>query len=263
MRYENITVETKGNTLVITLDRNQARNAMSSQMMAEMCDALDRWDNDDASRACVITNNGPVFCAGADLKEISKGTWKLPEDKQDWGFAGMTKRYFDKPLIAAVKGKCLGGGLEMMLACDLAVCSDDSVFGFPEPRVGLTAAGGGALLRIAQHIPMKFAQELLLLAEPIDAAKAHSWGLVNKVVPEKDVLDTALGFAEKIALSAPLAIKYSKRTAYETMGASNTIYPSEAWDILTKYEKITASSEDAHEGSTAFAEKRPPRWQGR
>lgn len=263
MSYENITTDVRNNSLVITLDRNEARNAMSSQMMAEMCDVLERWDNDDDLRSCIITNNGPVFCAGADLKEISKGTWKLPDDKLDWGFAGMTKRYFDKPLIAAVKGKCLGGGLEMMLACDLAVCSEDSLFGFPEPRVGLTAAGGGALLRIAQHIPMKFAQELLLTAEPIDAHKALSWGLVNKVTTSEDVLDSALEYAEKIALSAPLAIKYSKRTAYETMGASNTIYPSKAWDILTEYEKITASSEDAHEGSTAFAEKRAPRWQGR
>ncbi|MDO5335247.1 MAG: enoyl-CoA hydratase-related protein [Coriobacteriia bacterium] len=263
MPYEFITTEVRGSTYLITLDREQARNAMNSQMMAEMCDALDVWDRDANLRACVIANKGPVFCAGADLKEISAGTWSLPDDKADWGFAGMTKRYFDKPLIAAVRGKCLGGGLEMVLACDLAVASEESLFGFPEPRVGLTAAGGGALLRLAQHIPMKFAQELLLIAEPIDATCALGWGLVNRVVPDSNVVSEALALAEKIALSAPLAIKYSKRTAYETMGASNTIYPSKAWDILVDYEKITAQSEDAHEGSTAFAQKRAPQWKGR
>ena len=262
MNFETIKTEEVGSTFVITLNRYEARNAMSSQMMAEMCDALDYWDTNDNLRACVITNVGRVFCAGADLKEISQGCWNLPEDKQDWGFAGMTKRWFDKPLIAAVHGKALGGGLEMVLACDLAVASEDALFGFPEPRVGLTAAGGGALLRVAQQIPAKFANELVLLAEPISAEKALEWGIINRIVADEDVLSTALELADKIALGAPLAIKYSKKTMAETMSES-TVYPSHGWEILEEYEKITKSSEDAHEGSTAFAEKRAPQWQGR
>ena len=261
MNFETIKTEEVGSTFVITLNRYEARNAMSSQMMAEMCDALDYWDTNDNLRACVITNVGRVFCAGADLKEISQGCWNLPEDKQDWGFAGMTKRWFDKPLIAAVHGKALGGGLEMVLACDLAVASEDALFGFPEPRVGLTAAGGGALLRVAQQIPAKFANELVLLAEPISAEKALEWGIINRIVADEDVLSTALELADKIALGAPLAIKYSKKTMAETMSES-TVYPSHGWEILEEDEKITKNSEDAHEGRTAFDEKRAPPSQG-
>lgn len=262
MEFETIQTEERGATFIITLDRWEARNAMSTQMQADMCTALEYWDTNPALRACVITNVGHVFCAGADLKEISEDAWHLPEGKEDWGFAGMTKRWFDKPLIAAVRGKALGGGLEMVLACDLCVCSEDAIFGFPEPRVGLTAAGGGALLRVGQQIPMKFAQQLLLVAEPIDAQTAHDWGIVNHVVPTEDVVEKAVEMAEKIALSAPLAIQYSKRTAYETVGC-NSLYPNEGWDILESYEKITRYSEDAHEGSTAFAQKRKPEWKGR
>lgn len=261
MDYETIQTEERGSTFIITLDRWEARNAMSTQMQADMCSALEYWDNNDALRACVITNVGHVFCAGADLKEISEDCWHLPTGKEDWGFAGMTKRYFDKPIIAAVRGKALGGGLEMVLACDLAVASDTSVFGLPEPRVGLTAAGGGALLRIGQQIPTKFANQILLLAEPVSAETALSWGLINEIVPDEEVVNKAVEYAEKIALGAPLAIQYSKRTAYETAD-SNSIYPNKGWETLEAYERITRGSQDAHEGSTAFAEKRAPQWKG-
>lgn len=261
MEYQTIKTEERGNSFIITLDRFEARNAINNRMQEELSDALEYWDTTAELRACIITNTGPVFCAGSDLKEIANGTHRMPEGKEDWGFAGMTQRYFDKPLIAAVRGKCLGGGLEIVVACDLAIASDDSIFGYPEPRVGLTAAGGGSLIRLAQQIPTKFANELLLLAEPVSAEKALEWGILNRVVSDDEVVDKALEFADKIALGAPLAIKYSKRTAYETMSESS-IFPSKGWDILKKYEKITRGSEDAHEGSTAFAEKRPPIWSG-
>lgn len=262
MEYETILTEERNNTFIITLNRLEAKNAINNQMQEDLSNALDYWDKNDALRACIITNNGDVFCAGSDLKEISAGTLKMPEGKEKWGFAGMTKRYFDKPLIAAVHGKALGGGVEIVVACDLAVAAEDSIFGLPEPRVGLTCAGGGTLLRLAQQIPTKFANELMLVAEPISAQRANEWGLVNCVVPDDQVLDKALDFAEKIALGAPLSIKYSKRTAYETMSESS-IYPSHGWDVVEKYEKITRGSADAHEGSTAFAEKRKPVWTGK
>ncbi|MGN0301716.1 MAG: enoyl-CoA hydratase-related protein [Anaerotardibacter sp.] len=262
MEFETIITEERDNIFIITLNRTKAKNAVNNQMCEDLAQALEYWDTNDNLRACILTNNGDVFCAGSDLKEIAKGINKLPEGKEDWGFACMTRKYWDKPLIAAVKGKCLGGGLEIVVACDLAVCADDSIFGYPEPRVGLTAAGGGSLLRIGQHIPVKFANELLLVAEPIDAQTAHQWGIINHVVPEEEVLDKAVDLAEKIALGAPLAIKYSKRTLYETLG-TESIYPSKGWEILDKYMDITHHSEDSIEGSSAFAEKRPPVWKGR
>lgn len=262
--YETILTEVRGSTLVITFNRPDARNAISTVMGQEITDAMNSFEADPNLRACVLTNTGNCFCAGSDLKEISAGTHKRPTDEagNDLGFAGITKRYINKPLIAAVNGKALGGGLEIVFACDLAVASTDAIFGFPEPRVGLTAAGGGSLLRAGQMIPTKFANQLLLVAEPIDAQTAQSWGIINDVVPNEKVVDRAIELAEKIALGAPLAIQYSKRTVYETMGET-PVWPSKGWDILERYEQITYTSEDAHEGSTAFAEKRKPHWTGR
>lgn len=262
MQYETIRVEDREGVRIITLDRPEARNALNSKMWEELCEALDEFDRDDSLRVAVIANTGPCFCAGADLKELAAGTWHAPEGKEDWGFAGMTKRAFDKPLIAAVNGKALGGGTEIVLACDLTVASEDAVFGLPEPLRGLTAAGGGALVRIGQQMPFKFAMELVLTAEPIDAAKALSWGLVNYVMPSDQVLEKALDLARSIVRCAPLSIAYSKRTIVESMGEP-LAYPSEGWRKLEEYERITRGSEDAREGATAFAEKRDPVWKGR
>ncbi len=169
MEFETILTEERDGVFIITFNRLEARNAINNLMTKELSDALDYWDKNDELRACVLTNNGHVFCAGSDLKELAEDAWEMPEGREKWGFAACTKRYFDKPLIAAVRGKALGGGVEIVAACDLAVASDESIFGLPEPRVGLTAAGGGTLLRLAQQIPMKFAMELLLVAEPISA----------------------------------------------------------------------------------------------
>lgn len=262
MNYETIITEECNNVFIITFNRLKSCNAMDCHMTQEVSDALDYWDKNDSLRVCILTHNGPVFCAGSDLKEIAAGEWKLPEGRENWGFAAMTKRTFDKPIIAAIRGKALGGGTEIVSACDLAVASDESVFGLPETRVGLTAAGGGTLLRLAQQIPMKFAMELALTSEPISAQKANDWGLINYVVPDDQVLDKALYLAEKIALGAPLSTKYSKKTILETMG-ENIVFPSKGWDIVDACERITKHSEDAHEGSMAFVEKRTPRWTGK
>lgn len=261
MHFDTIETEEREDVFVITLNQPEKRNALSSKMWEELCCALEYFEHHDALRAAVLTNAGSCFCAGANLKELAAGTWHAPAGKEDWGFAGMTKHYFDKPLIAAVRGKALGGGTEITLACDLAVASEDAVFGLPEPRRGLTAAGGGGMTRIAQQIPFKFALELVLTAEPIDAQKALSWGLVNYVVPDDCVLDKAVELARSIAKGAPLAIKYSKRTMYECAETS-ILYPSEGWDILENYEAITCESADAHEGEVAFIEKRDPVWKG-
>ncbi|MDO4890023.1 MAG: enoyl-CoA hydratase/isomerase family protein [Coriobacteriaceae bacterium] len=128
MPYETILTESRDGILIITLNRPQARNAMSSQMMEEFSTELERWENDPTERACIITNTGTCFCAGADLKELAAGTYHLPAGKEDWGLLGMSKHQFKKPLIAAVNGVCVGGGMGLLLACDLAVCST------PRPR---------------------------------------------------------------------------------------------------------------------------------
>ena len=262
MQFETILTEERDGIFIITFNRLEARNAMNNLITKEIGDALEYWDHNDDLRVCIITNNGHVFCAGSDLKELAAGAYEVPEGREKWGFAAMTKRSFDKPIIAAVHGKALGGGMEIVAACDLAVAANDSVFGLPEPRVGLTAAGGGLLLRLAQQIPMKFAMELMLVAEPISAQKANDWGIVNYVVPDDQVLDKAIYLAQKIILGAPLSIKYTKKTVIETMG-ENFPYPSKGWETLEEYEKITRASEDAHEGEVAFAEKRKPVWTGR
>jgi len=260
VQYQNILTEERGGVFIVTLNRPQARNAINSAIWAELCDAFSGFEQNPGLKVAIITNNGPAFCAGADLKAIAAG-WNEdpPEGFEDWGFAGLTKHYFEKPVICAVRGFCLGGGTEIVLAADLVVASDASVFGLPEPRRGLTAAGGGALMRLGQQLPMKFAMQLALTAEPVDAATALRFGLINAVVPDEDTVETALGFARSIALSSPLAIRYTKRTIVET-ASKDVTYPSEGWEIIHKYEQITRFSADAKEGSTAFAEKRQPVW---
>ncbi|MDO4854417.1 MAG: enoyl-CoA hydratase-related protein [Coriobacteriia bacterium] len=262
MQYSTIKTEERNGIFIVTLSRPEAKNAMNNLMWQELCWAFDHLEETDELRCCIIANEGDCFCAGADLKEIAAGTHHAPKGYEKSGFAGMTKRYLKKPVIAATEGKVLGGGLEVVVACDLAVASSESTFSLPEPRRGLTAAGGGLLMRIMQMVPQKAAMELMLTCEPFSAQKALDCFLVNYVVEPGKVLDKAIELAELICKGAPLAIEYTKRTAYETMG-ENVVYPSRGWDILEEYEKVTQNSEDKIEGATAFAEKREPVWKGR
>lgn len=191
MGYETIKVDVQGGVLIITLNRPAARNAMNSKMMEEFSGALERWDDDPSLRVCVVTNEGSCFCAGADLKELAAGTYRLPAGKEDWGLLGMAKHRFKKPLITAVNGVCVGGGMGLLLACDLAICSRHSTFGLPEARHGRASTGDGAILRLMQQIPHKCAAELILTGDPIDAQRAESWGLVSRVVDEEALMPCA------------------------------------------------------------------------
>ncbi len=260
--YETILTDSHDGILTITLNRPAARNAMSSQMMKEFSDELERWDNDPTERVCIITNTGTCFCAGADLKELAAGTYHLPEGKEDWGLLGMSQHQFKKPLIAAVNGVCVGGGMGILLACDLAVCSDHSVFGLPEARRGRASTGDGAILRLMQQIPHRYAAELVLVGDNITADQAERWGLVNRSVPESELMPTALRFAQGIVASAPLAIEYSK-AAMKEAAAENDLFPGRGWDIMDHYQELVNATEDAEEGPKAFSEKRPPVWKGR
>lgn len=262
MSYHTILTEERGEVFIITLNRPEAKNALNSEMWRELCEAFDYLEGNDHLRVCIMTNVGDCFCAGSDLKEIAAGTYRAPEGYEDSGFAGMTKRYISKPLIAAANGRVLGGGVEILVACDLAIAATDSEFSLPEPRRGLTAAGGGALMRIMQTMPAKPAMELMLTCEPFSAQKAVDCFLINRAVEPGTVLDEAVALAQLICKGAPLAVECTKRTAYETMG-ENVVYPSRGWEILEKYERITQGSEDKLEGARAFAGKRQPVWKGR
>ena len=167
--------ERRGNVLIITLNRPEARNAVNAAVSTAVGDALQQAQEDPEVRAVVITGAGETFCAGADLKAISRRESIFHPDRGDWGFAGYVQHYIDKPTIAAVNGTALGGGTELALASDLVVAEESSSFGLPEVKRGLIAAAGG-VFRIVEQLPRKVAMRLLFTGEPITAAEALNWG---------------------------------------------------------------------------------------
>lgn len=260
MKYETILTEQRDRVFILTLNRVRQRNAVSSQMWAEMIDALEYFEGNDDLWVLVVTNNGPAFCAGADIKELAANTWHAPEGKENWGLGGFIHHYFKKPVIAAVNGMALGGGTEIVLACDLAVASEDAKFGLPEVGIGMIANGG--MLRISRQVPLKFAMEMALTGDPISAQTAHDWGLINRVVPKDEVLPAALALAERICQNAPLSVRYTKESIYKTLDMP-IIYPSKAWEINDHYTALNLATEDKVEGNAAFVEKRKPVWKCR
>ncbi|MBA2567059.1 MAG: enoyl-CoA hydratase/isomerase family protein, partial [Thermoleophilaceae bacterium] len=176
----------------------------------------------------------------------------------DRGFAGIAQRSADKPLIAAIEGNALAGGLEIALSCDLIVASEESRLGIPEAKRGLVAAGG-ALIRLPKRIPYHLAMELALTGEPISAARAAEFGLVNRLAPAGGALDAALEIAGAIARNGPLAVDASKRIIRGALDWSE----QEAWDKQQEFAGPVFGSQDAQEGARAFAEKRDPAWTGR
>lgn len=252
-------VERRGNVCLITINRPAARNAVNGAVSVGVGDALEVAQNDPAIRAVVLTGAGDKsFCAGADLKAISRGEDLAHTSHPEWGFAGFVHHFIDKPTIAAVNGTALGGGTELALACDLIVASDSASFGLPEVKRGLIAGAGG-VFRIIDQLPRKVALELVFTGEPISAAEAADWGLVNQVVRDGTVVSAALALAERIAVNAPLSVQASKRVAY---GADDRTIAHEepAWERTTREFTALLKSEDAKEGPLAFAEKRQPVW---
>jgi crotonobetainyl-CoA hydratase len=253
--------ERRGNVLVITLNRPEARNAVNSALSTAVGDALQEAQDDPEVRAVVITGAGESFCAGADLKAISRRENLFHPDHSEWGFAGYVHHYVDKPTIAAVNGTALGGGSELALASDLVVAEERAKFGLPEVKRGLIAAAGG-VFRIVDHLPRKVAMELILTGEPMSSADALKWGLINQVVPDGTAVDAALALAERVTVNAPLAVWASKRVA---MGVDDGIITGDepGWDRTMREIGTLIRSEDAKEGPLAFAEKRPPVWKAR
>ena len=260
MPYTYILTEKRDGAFILTLNRPEKRNALNTRMWEEIAHAIEEFEADDESRALIITNTGPCFCAGSDLKEIDAGLNHAPTGYENDGFATITGHYCEKPVIAAVNGMCMGGGAEILLACDIAVISSDCVIGYPEVKRGLLAAGGAALLRLAQAIPVKFAMEMLLTGENIDARTAVSWGLANHIAEPGAVLDKALEIAAAIAQNGPVAIRRTKRLVYENINQGWLNDANPAWDAVIAADPAIKETEDAKEGARAFAEKRPPIW---
>ena len=257
-----VLVERHGNVMVITINRPDARNAVNGAVSIGVGDALDEAQHDPEVRAVVITGAGDKsFCAGADLKAISRRENLYHPDHPEWGFAGYVHHFTDKPTIAAVNGTALGGGTELALASDLVVADERAKFGLPEVKRGLIAAAGG-VFRIVQQLPRKVGMELLLTGEPITASDAFEWGLINQVVKEGTVLEAALALAGRVTVNAPLSVQASKRIAY---GVDEGIITDEeaGWARTMNEMRDLIRSEDAREGPLAFAEKREPVWKAR
>jgi enoyl-CoA hydratase len=246
--------ERRGRVGIITLNRPEARNAVSDEVSRAIEGTLDEFEADTDVWAVVITGNGPTFCAGADLKMVAQGRGLEIATKRG-GFGGIVTRDFPKPLIAAVNGPALAGGFEIVLACDLVVAADDAQFGLPEVKRGLFAAAGGPM-RLAKRVPLALATEIVITGEPIDAQRAYSAGLVNRLVPRDQVLDEALALAAVIAEHSPTAVKNALRMVREAGDLSE----ADAWKRSGELALEVFSSGDAIEGATAFAEKRKPRW---
>jgi len=253
--------ERRGNVLLVTLNRPEARNAVNAAVSTGVGDALHEAQHDPEIRAVVVTGAGQSFCAGADLKAISRRENIYHPERAEWGFAGYVQHVIDKPTIAAVNGTALGGGTELALASDLIVAEESAKFGLPEVKRGLIAAAGG-VFRIVEQLPRKVAMELLFTGEPMTAADALRWGLVNQVVPDGTVVDAALALAERITVNAPLAVWASKRVA---AGIDDGVIAAEqsGWSRTMREMGTVLRSQDAREGPLAFAEKRQPVWQAK
>jgi enoyl-CoA hydratase len=250
-----VLTERRDRLLVITINRPDRRNAVNAAVAEGLAGALDELDGDAELSIGVITGAGKGFCAGMDLKAFVAGESPHFEDR---GFAGITRRASVKPLIAAVEGFAVAGGLEVALSCDLIVAARGARLGIPEVKRSLVAAAGG-LLRLPRMLPRNVAMELALTGDPIDAERAHQLGLVNRLAEPGQALPAALELAAAIAANGPLALAASKRILLE----------SADWPDAEFFERQDAiagpvmASEDAREGATAFAEKRPPVWKGR
>jgi enoyl-CoA hydratase len=250
-----VLTERRGRTLIITLNRPDARNAVNAALAAGVAAALDELDSDDELSIGILTGAGNGFCAGMDLKAFVAGESPYVEGR---GFAGIAQRASEKPVIAAIEGFAVAGGLEVALACDLIVAAKGAKLGIPEAKRSLVAAGG-ALLRLPRRIPYHVAMELALTGDPISAERGAELGLVNRVAEAGAALDTAVELGETIAKNGPLALIASKRILIEEPGWSE----AEKWQKQGEISGPVFGSEDAREGATAFAEKRDPVWKGR
>ncbi len=260
----------RGHVAVVTLNRPQARNAFSPEVLVRLADAWAQVEADDEVRVAVVTGAGDTaFSAGADLKlliPLMTGA-RQPEDEFDAAVAGdsaigrralLVDRHPGKPIVAAVTGFAIAGGFELMISCDLRVAADGARMGLQEAKWGLFPLGGSTV-RLPRQIPHAVAMEMLLTGDLIDAARAHELGLVNRVVPQQDVMAVALHYAQTIAENGPVAVQAIRRSVQAAAGRPE----AEALAVETEIGWPVFQTEDAIEGPRAFAEKRRPEFKGR
>ncbi|WP_447920266.1 crotonase/enoyl-CoA hydratase family protein [Achromobacter aegrifaciens] len=252
---DTLQLDTRGNTLLITINRPQARNAIDFETATALAAALDQLENRDDLSVAILTGAGGTFCSGMDLKGFLEG--KRPS-LPGRGFGGLTERPPRKVLIAAVEGYALAGGFELALACDLIVSSTAAKFGLPEVKRGLVAAAGG-LMRLPRRVPYHIAMEYALTGNMLDANQAHAYGLINRLTEPGQALQAALALADEIGANGPLAVAVSKQIVVQSADWSTA-------EMFERQRALTApvfSSADAREGAAAFAEKRKPVWTGK
>ena len=242
---------------LVTINRPEARNAVNGAVAAGLEAAVERVEADPEIWAAVLTGAGPhAFCAGADLKEVSAGrSATLATEKG--GFAGFVRAKRSKLWIAAAQGHALAGGLELLLACDLAVVAETATLGLPEVKRSLVAAGG--VFRLPRALPKAIALQMIATGEPIPAARAAHFGLVNEVVPAAEVRSSALALARKVRANAPIAVRESLAIARRAADLDQDAL----WELSRAAGQRIRQTEDFREGPRAFVEKRPPRWAGR
>ena len=251
---EEVLTEVDSGVLIVTINRPEAKNAMTKAAAEGIAEAMDRLDAEDDLRVGILTGAGGTFCSGMDLKGFLRGESPSIEGR---GFGGIVQKPPVKPLIAAVEGYALAGGLELMIACDLVVANKDAQFGIPEAKRGLVAAAGGVMM-LPDQIPERVAMELALTGDFISAERAYELGLINRVV-DGSALIGARELADRIVANGPLAVRVSKQIIKESRG----------WPMDERYERQAQLigpvfvSEDAREGAAAFAEKRKPNWKGK
>jgi E-phenylitaconyl-CoA hydratase len=258
-KFDDLLFETKDQVAVITINRPDRRNAIRPQTSVELSAAFRHFDDDNQLRVAILTGAGDkAFCSGADLAGMSDdriGRRLLPAVP----FGGITGGFETwKPIIAAINGYCLAGGLELALSCDFRIAAEHASFGFPEPKLGMVPAAGGTQ-RLPRAVPLAFALELLLTGERIDAKTAHEFGLISKVVPLEELLPSAENIARRILECGPLAVRAIKQATLRGLDLSL----AEGLKLERELANEVLQTEDAKEGSAAFAERRPPLYKGR
>jgi len=249
-----VLTEVQDGVLIVTMNRPEAKNAMNKAQAEGIAAAMDRLEAENDLRCAVLTGAGGTFCSGMDLKGFLRGERPSIEGR---GFGGLTEWTTKKPVIAAVDGYALAGGMELALSCDLIVANAASKFGIPEAKRGLAAAAGG-LIKLPRQIPPRIAMELALTGDFITAQRAYELGFINRIV-EGPALGGALELAKAVAANGPLALIASKAIIRDSHSWSD----EEMWQKQAAYIAPVFTSEDAREGSLAFAEKRAPNWQGK